>query len=55
MGSIEIKKQLIDRGVKLPINSQCSLLSIIESTYYCCANGENSENKAIVKMMDGHI
>ena len=55
MGSIEIKKQLIDTDDKLPIKRQCKLLSIAKSTYYYCPRVENPENEAIMRMMDKHI
>lgn len=55
MGSIEIKKQLVDSDDKLPVNRQCELLSMAKSTYYYCPKGENPENEEIMKMMDKHI
>lgn len=55
MGSIEMKKQLINTDEKLPVNKQCELLGIARSTYYYEPKGESPENERIMKMMDVHI
>lgn len=55
MGSVEIKKQLIDKEGELPIVQQCVLLCIARSSYYYQAKGESPLNEQIMRMMDRHI
>jgi putative transposase len=55
MGSVEIKKELVDQEAKLSIKQQCILLCLARSSYYYQSKGESPQNEEIMKLMDRHI
>lgn len=52
MGSVEIKKELVDQEAKLSIKQQCILLCLARSSYYYQSKGESPQNEEIMKLMD---
>ena len=55
MGSVEVKRSLVDAEDELSIRRQCQLLSISRGSVYYQPKGENKDNLEMMRLMDSHI
>ena len=55
MGSVEVKRSLVDAEEELSIRRQCQLLSISRGSVYYRPKGESTENLEMMRLMDQHI
>lgn len=55
MGSIEMKRLLIDSEHDLSIRRQCGLLKLSRGSFYYQPKGEKPENLEMMRLMDAHI